>query len=710
MDAIPPNLQDTFTQQAMNGEDISNFNFGFMNHKGQFLDREAALKYAVDQGLMSPHDAKFGALTSTMMADSSKEAAAIDLLKQDIIKNGSPAISNGEKTIVGKRGQTHEDLLKKINPDIEKALDAGYDTGYSLSGKDFHPKTKVDLDATDLMTNMQKQRYLENKNILMADSSKEGAVIGALERSKSPFYSTLEKTVADTGQNKMTGDQWLGTLANKPGVKPEEMDWTGLKSFLSDKGKEMVSKSEVQAHLNDNAVKIGEVNKGELSDKDIMQQSKIRQEDWDKMSQSQKEVIRSGFPTNPTKFGRSDLVLPGGENYQEKLLTLPAGKPINLQRGDAVNYKGEQYSFGASRGDNVLLHKDGKDISVPKSEVIGTEKANYKSFHWDEPNVLAHVRTNDRDVGGVPSKHIEEIQSDWHQQGRDKGYKNSDPYQGGLSKDEYIKYKELSAKINEMERKGMQDNVTEAPDEWYDELEKLDTKRISSNFNPYQVPDAPFKKSWPELAMKRTIRQAVEEGKSRVSWTPGEAQAARYDLSKSIDTLSWSPKTGILKGFKGNNKVLTNKATAEQLPDFVGKEAAKKLLETKTKPVGLTDDPHHVLEGQDLKIGGEGMKGFYDQMLPAMVEKIGKKYGVKVQLNGGSVGRTLEEELKNRGLSQKSFNDLPLSQRNKILEKVNAGKPVHYFDIPEKMKQDVLTKGFPLFSKGVPIIPTQRDK
>ena len=130
----------------MNGEDISNFNFGFMNHKGQFLDREAALKYAVDQGLMSPHDAKFGALTSTMMAD----------------------------------------------------------------------------------------------------SSKEGAAIGALERSKSPFYSTLEKTVADTGQNKMTGDQWLGTLSNKPGVKPEELDWTGLKSFLSDKGKETVSKADVQ--------------------------------------------------------------------------------------------------------------------------------------------------------------------------------------------------------------------------------------------------------------------------------------------------------------------------------------------------------------------------------------------------------------------------------------------------------------------------------
>lgn len=69
MDAIPETLRPEFTKQAMSGEDISNFNFGFMNHKGQFLDREKALKYAIDEGLLSPHDAKYGALTSTLMAD-----------------------------------------------------------------------------------------------------------------------------------------------------------------------------------------------------------------------------------------------------------------------------------------------------------------------------------------------------------------------------------------------------------------------------------------------------------------------------------------------------------------------------------------------------------------------------------------------------------------------------------------------------------------
>jgi hypothetical protein len=84
LDALPAHLADEFQKQAMSGEDISNFNFGFMNHKGQFLDREKALDYAIQQGLMSPHDAKYGALTSTLLADSSKEAAAIQAAKPQI--------------------------------------------------------------------------------------------------------------------------------------------------------------------------------------------------------------------------------------------------------------------------------------------------------------------------------------------------------------------------------------------------------------------------------------------------------------------------------------------------------------------------------------------------------------------------------------------------------------------------------------------------
>ncbi|MDE2031404.1 MAG: hypothetical protein KGI58_04065 [Patescibacteria group bacterium] len=93
----------------------------------------------------------------------------------------------------------------------------------------------------------------------LKSDSEAGLGIGALTKSE-PFYSALEKNVNDIGQSKMTGDQWLGTLANKPGVKPEEMQYTGLQDFLSSKGKEPVTKAEVQEHLANNKVELVEKN------------------------------------------------------------------------------------------------------------------------------------------------------------------------------------------------------------------------------------------------------------------------------------------------------------------------------------------------------------------------------------------------------------------------------------------------------------------
>src|SRR5207245_1556204 len=51
------------------------------------------------------------------------------------------------------------------------------------------------------------------------------------------------------------------------------------------------------------------------------------------------------------------------------------------------------------------------------------------------------------------------------------------------------------------------------------------------------VPDAPFKKTWHEFVLKRLIREAAEKGYDKIAWTPGEAQAERYDLSKKIDAI-----------------------------------------------------------------------------------------------------------------------------------------------------------------------------
>ena len=46
----------------------------------------------------------------------------------------------------------------------------------------------------------------------------------------------------------------------------------------------------------------------------------------------------------------------------------------------------------------------------------------FQSGHFDEPNILAHVRFNEREVNGERVLFIEEIQSDWAQKGKKKGF------------------------------------------------------------------------------------------------------------------------------------------------------------------------------------------------------------------------------------------------------------------------------------------------
>ena len=70
----------------------------------------------------------------------------------------------------------------------------------------------------------------------------------------------------------------------------------------------------------------------------------------------------------------------------------------------------------------------------------------------------------------------------------------------------------------------------------------------------------------------------------------------------------------------------TKPANSEKdVADIVGKEVAKKLFEENKDNKGSS------LKGQQLSIGGEGMKGFYDKMIPQALEKLGKEHGVKVK-------------------------------------------------------------------------------
>ena len=94
-----------------------------------------------------------------------------------------------------------------------------------------------------------------------------------------------------------------------------------------------------------------------------------------------------------TQYGQ--YTLGGGENYREMLMTLPENPSTD---------KGPK-GWGDTAG--------------------GThDTSNFRGGHFDEPNIVAHIRFKDRTgPNGEKLLHIEEIQSDWHQKGRSKGYR-----------------------------------------------------------------------------------------------------------------------------------------------------------------------------------------------------------------------------------------------------------------------------------------------
>lgn len=132
----------------------------------------------------------------------------------------------------------------------------------------------------------------------------------------------------------------------------------------------------------------------------------------------------------PTKF--SQHVLPGGESYRELLITLPLPARYDARKAvfdkyarlieplhrDAMNHNlsREQRDVAATERDALEAKRDAE------ADEAGGEAKSEDSFrggHFDEPNVLVHIRFDDRtDVDGKKVLFIEEVQSDWAQQHR----------------------------------------------------------------------------------------------------------------------------------------------------------------------------------------------------------------------------------------------------------------------------------------------------
>jgi hypothetical protein len=468
----------------------------------------------------------------------------------------------------------------------------------------------------------------------------------------------FEVTPGEKGAKAITKDQVIDTVEqNPPKQITEDIMGEPTQKMIDQKIEDLIEK-EVIDELGPRP-KYGNERIDWLDDYDrLVDQKSFWSDDY---YEKAKEAIKQEGTWGSSKYDRPDWKLAGGENYREIVLKLPPTKSANQQRIMELEAYERRGATDKNLLDELAELRANRDAAPDE----------YQSKHWDQPNVLAHIRVQDR-VGpnGEKVLHVEEIQSDWHQAGRSKGYKsdvttkiNDEDYQRGLQ----LQRRDINGEpLTQAERQEMQD---------------IQNRHIAS-LSAIKVPDAPFKKNWHELAMKRLINYASENGYDKIAITPGAEQAKRYDLSKYINEINYGKNpdgTYSLTAIDQNGKTALNEKSLSQsdLEETVGKDVAKKIIDSEGVefPAGSVSEGKRSLSGLDLQVGGEGMVGFYDQILPAYLNKYGEKYGAKVQLGGVPVDSLL---------------------KNRITD-------LHSFDITPQMREEVLTKGQPLYQQiGIP--------
>lgn len=352
------------------------------------------------------------------------------------------------------------------------------------------------------------------------------------------WYSEMARFLDDKAPGKAPAAQWKMLLANwaKQGkFKGDEFAWSGISEWLTlQEG--AVTKDQVLGFVRENGVRVEETTLGlgiqltpdEKTERDELTRrvrtlSAEERQRWDELKDK----------TEGTEPKHAQWQLPGGEKYRELLLRLPAKEP---QAFDIETHK-KEWAEAEKAGDQDRMFDLAEKRKQWLSEKASLESKSPKftSSHYPEPNILAHIRFNER-ISYDSDKRvlfIEEIQSDWAQKGKKEGFK---PTSDG-------EFKQLNAELVKLREVQEAGEIGEPAYEAAVTREGEIVDRMNARHDA-KIPSAPFvskTEAWVALALKRMIRHAAENGFDRVAWTTGDQQADRYPeaLRKVIDEIEW---------------------------------------------------------------------------------------------------------------------------------------------------------------------------
>ena len=418
------------------------------------------------------------------------------------------------------------------------------------------------------------------------------------------------------------------------------------------------------------------------------------------------EVARDELAGDARKNTQYDVfALPGGKNYRELLLTLPP-----KEKFEPGKVKIERHRSSMTQG-TVTLSYDGKPIGTfsddiqlrglrwkgqPDEHWIGVAQRRFFGFPDDSiapltsenifrsghfvghPNILAHVRFDERsDAGGKKVLFIEELQSDWAEQGRKRGFQSP---RGDAELPAGFEVTKLESsqrwKVYGPDGRPYGTGAETREAAIADALDVLHAK---------EVPTAPFvgkTEAWVSLLVKRLIRYAADHGFDRIAWTTGAQQNERYNLRHHVQKLrAFNRGDGTFDFMvhdRNDRMHDINRVATGKLEETVGKDLAEKIAKQPPREWRTYED-------LDLRVGGEGMLSFYDKIVPNVVNDVLKKLGgARVREIPLQVGADLYDDQGN----------LKPGDMTKAGLGVQPG-----FDLTPTMKEKALG-GLPMFSRG----------
>jgi polyhydroxyalkanoate synthesis regulator phasin len=512
---------------------------------------------------------KFGQQYSDL-SEAAQMAEALAEFFGDVVSGRVP-VSTKPDSLYQQFKDFLKDILAALGWDM-RSIDLGKPTDV----REFAAQMKKAFDKGIKIEGFEPSNNKEAKMALQDDA----------DRLVDGWYSRLDQAVAAKGNTQSGADwmKWAEARAKEGMLSMEEAKWTGLAEFLD--GKNKVTSQEVRDFLKENRVKVEVVEKGgggsnvdivENTDgtwsainTDTGEQIGVRSQD---RAGAEEEAEAAGNESTTTKF--SQYQLPGGTNYREVLVTLPTKAPSGwtAKRLNTPDAGFNHWQINDANGNEVTKIVGGTEDGAIRKAAEGPQ---FRSSHFDEPNILVHLRVNDRtDADGKKVLFIEELQSDWGQKGKKGGFAGITTNQFRIEDNTYSIKQYNDGEWGIVDKDGNDKNVgfgTREEAEEYQRthprsrggfvlIDKVTGKREPGDYptkaaaeeagasiaNKGKAPSAPFvtdTNSWVELGLKQAIRMAVEGGYDRIAWTNGEQQNERYDLSKQVDRISWEPDRG----------------------------------------------------------------------------------------------------------------------------------------------------------------------